>query len=317
MKQSCKLLGLFLFLVAIADALSQSAALLTFHPIGNAPNAAFTVARSVNNRSVVVGTYFPIGGVGYVGYLQSGSSFTTVVPSGAVNSFLMGINDSGVAVGGYCTDFSCNASASEHGFTYNVLTKKITEFNYPQAETKISPSGINNAGQIVGGYCPNSVTCEQTGLSQFGFLLNKGTYTTLAVPGAALTQATAINGSGTIVGAYTLGGFNPYTGFIWQNGSFTNTNILFPGTSTTFPVGIDGAGNIYGLFFDQNGITHGFQYSVAGVYTQIDLPNSESTALNGASSNGNVVGGGNIFSNNQYYSDQFIGTPTAAKPEGK
>ncbi len=305
---------LCLFLLLSSSLLSQSSPLLTFHVIGSPPNVAFPSATAVNIKNVVVGGYLPIGSAGYVGYLQSGSHFYAIAPQGSTSAYLMGINDSGLAVGGFCTDQSCGGSASEHGFTYNAVSKQFTTFDYPQAGTKISPSGINDAGQIVGGYCPNSVTC---GLSQFGFLLSGGQYTTISVPGASFTQASGINNSGTVLGRYLNANFSAEIGFLWQNGTFLNTNIQFPGTNTTIPVGIDDAGNVYGAFYDSTGVTHGFQYSVAGVYTQIDVPSAVASYLAGASSNGNVVGGAVLIVKNQYYEDFFIGTPLAAKPEGK
>src|SRR5262249_4070621 len=56
-------------------------------------------------------------------------------------------------------------------------------------------SGINDAGQIVGGY----VDARGGG---YGFILSGGTYTTLNVPGSVYTQAWGISNAGLIVGSY-------------------------------------------------------------------------------------------------------------------
>ena len=55
--------------------------------------------------------------------------------------------------------------------------------------------GINNAGQIVGTYAANGTT--------YGFLYDKGIYTTLAIP-EDFVDARGINDQGQIVGAYEI-----------------------------------------------------------------------------------------------------------------
>ena len=54
--------------------------------------------------------------------------------------------------------------------------------------------GINAAGQVVG-------RCYD-GFTEHGFLLDKGTFTTIDPPGSAFTQAIGINAAGHIVGDY-------------------------------------------------------------------------------------------------------------------
>jgi probable HAF family extracellular repeat protein len=50
-------------------------------------------------------------------------------------------------------------------------------------------TGINDSGQIVGGY-------HTGGFRIHGFLFDQGSYTTLDVPGATLTLTYGINGGG-------------------------------------------------------------------------------------------------------------------------
>jgi uncharacterized membrane protein len=69
-----------------------------------------------------------------------------------------------------------------------------TTFDDPSG-TDTFPLGMNDAGQIVGGYS------SADGLH--GFLLSGGTFTTLDDPSATtITQARSINGLGQIVGFY-------------------------------------------------------------------------------------------------------------------
>src|SRR5579864_8315012 len=58
-------------------------------------------------------------------------------------------------------------------------------------------SGINPAGEMVGTYA------DALGM-QHGFLLSRGQFTTLDVPGAVSTTAKGINPRGDIVGAYIV-----------------------------------------------------------------------------------------------------------------
>ena len=73
--------------------------------------------------------------------------------------------------------------------TYNFTTLDVP------GSTDTWASGINDSGQIVGGYFGADGT--------HGFLLDQGSYTTLDVPGARYTWATGINASGQIVGGYS------------------------------------------------------------------------------------------------------------------
>jgi uncharacterized membrane protein len=68
-----------------------------------------------------------------------------------------------------------------------------TTLDDPNASNGTQVYGINNAGQIVGGY----------DIFQHGFLLSGGTYTTINDPFATRgTNAWGINGSGQIVGQF-------------------------------------------------------------------------------------------------------------------
>jgi hypothetical protein len=53
---------------------------------------------------------------------------------------------------------------------------KFTTINHPKATLETAPYGINNRGQIVGGY-------DTPGFIFQGFLLDRGRYKTIAVPG--------------------------------------------------------------------------------------------------------------------------------------
>jgi probable HAF family extracellular repeat protein len=74
------------------------------------------------------------------------------------------------------------------------VTYTFGTINVPGASFVIA-SGINNSGQIVGGYD------DASGYAH-GFLDTGGFFTTINVPGASTTYAYGINDSGQIVGGY-------------------------------------------------------------------------------------------------------------------
>ena len=169
-----------------------------------------------------------------------------------------------------------------------------------------SAVGINNKGDVVGYY--------QDSMGRIhGFILSKGSYTTLDYPGAiGGTFAAGINDAGVVVGSYDNGqivaGFvyangtfaqlryhksatfpasinkagdivgsysvnNTYRGFEWSNGKFKT--FAPPHSTGTFPAGINTAGSISGTFYDASG-QHGFLLR-NGTYGTIDVPGSNNT----------------------------------------
>jgi probable HAF family extracellular repeat protein len=117
------------------------------------------------------------------------------------------------------------------------ITFSITLIDVPSS-TSTRANGINNAGQIVGGYTDGTGT--------HGFLDTNGTFTTLNFPGSTYTEATGINNLGQIVGIYSGGAF------LYANGTFSNLDIpifLSLGESAvadSFRVSINDAGHIVG-----------------------------------------------------------------------
>ena len=84
--------------------------------------------------------------------------------------------------------------------------------------------------------------------------LKKGTFTTIDVPGASLTQAFGINPRGDIVGSYAAGGATH--GFLLdKKGTFTTIDV--PGASFTEALGVNPRGDIVGRY-SAGGAFHGF-----------------------------------------------------------
>jgi hypothetical protein len=87
-----------------------------------------------------------------------------------------------------------------------------------------------------------------------GFRLTGVTYTTLDVPGAALTVAQGINDSGQIAGLYQDSN-GTFHGFVRNDGTYVTIDV--PGATLTQIKGINNAGHMAGYFEDATG-THGF-----------------------------------------------------------
>jgi hypothetical protein len=117
--------------------------------------------------------------------------------------------------------------------------------------------GISPTGDIVGVYT------DAVGV-QHGFLLSRGQFTKIDVPGALATVARGISPTGDIVGQYTapvssapwgssaycpaVGSTACIKGFLYSHGAFSN--VLFPGHPGAIPGRITPDGSMYGCYHD-------------------------------------------------------------------
>lgn len=158
--------------------------------------------------------------------------------------------------------------------------QQFATVNVP-GSTSTSAGGINDLGQIVGGYTDDSNVGH-------GFLLSGGAYTTIDYPQSIYTALAGINNLGQMVGNYTDGN-NAEHGFSLINGVYTAINDpAFP--QGTYPAQISDVGTIAGLGFDAQGVIHGFTL-INGVYTTIDYPGASSTQILDMSFNGTEMVG--------------------------
>jgi hypothetical protein len=142
-----------------------------------------------------------------------------------------------------------------------------------------SANGVNDAGQISGGYLPNK------GPIGDGFLLQAGMFTTLDFPGSIETVAAKLNASDQVVGVYILSGRH---GFLYSQGNYTTIDV--PGSTDDQSEGINNAGQIVGFYVDSGGATHGY-LRTGGNYTPVDVPGSTLTRADGINNSSQIVGG--------------------------
>lgn len=142
-------------------------------------------------------------------------------------------------------------------------------------------SGINARGDIVGRY-------DDVNGVVHGFLLRKGTFTAIDVPGASFTSARAINARGDIAGRMQDAGGVDHA-FLLHDGHFTQ--IDFPSAVSTIGRGINNAGDVTGNYIDRHGTEIGFVLQ-DGKFRSV-LANPCSSDVWSAMDNGRVVVGDN------------------------
>src|SRR5215472_17564928 len=160
--------------------------------------------------------------------------------------------------------------AEAQGYNY-------ASIDYPNA-IRTRTFGISPGGVIVGDYRDSSGTLQ-------GFLLSKGRYITVDVPGVLIgltgvlpTSLRGINPAGDIVGYYfappgssadcTVAFAPPcQKGFLLHRGTFST--VLFPGHDGSIPQRITPTGDIYGCYHDLDymGSMFGFTRAAIGEFT--------------------------------------------------
>jgi probable HAF family extracellular repeat protein len=175
----------------------------------------------------------------------------------------------------------------------------FTTIDFPDATFGTSASKINAREQIVGGWFELNKSHGVIMVVGHGFLLDKGLFATIDVPGSSMTAALGINNRRQIVGEYR-DIFGRSHGFLWDNGVFTTIDV--PGSMGTTARGINNHGQIVGNYLDVDGMRvdrcerdlrgcHGFLLD-HGVFITIDEPASSGTTVSGINNHGQIVGHG-------------------------
>lgn len=225
-------------------------------------------------------------------------AYTTIDYPGATETYPAGINDiSGTAlintagqtgaIVGYYKDSSLNV----HGFQYANGT--FSSIDYPGAAATFA-QGINNTGQIVGGWCPATGNCQ-------GFRRSAtGTFSNLRYPGSASTQANGINDAGQVVGQYYNSTGNDHGFLLYAGNSYT---IDAPGASGTLANAINGDASIAGTFYspDTSFVEYALPPTWSGTFTTFSYGGGP-TYGNGIDNDndllGEASGGGFLLTNN-------------------
>jgi uncharacterized membrane protein len=215
----------------------------------NFPLAVNTVATSISGTRIVAG-YFVDNSPGRhtFGFIRNRAIWTYYkdfkTPKGpnTVNE-LLGINDSGIAVGFYKDSYG-------NDMPYELADGHYQPLRPPGAVTAMA-TGINKPGDITGAETLASGVTE-------GWALRNGVYSQFSYAGASSTQAFAINYQGEIVGSYVDGAGTH--GFIltslsqqqWQSIDEPNA------AGVTVVTSINDHHTISGWYVDASGRTNGF-----------------------------------------------------------
>ena len=169
-------------------------------------------------------------------------------------------------------------------------------------------TGINDAGQVVGGAC-NLVTVTPpppwlpyfTVQNPCAFLYSGGTMQNLSTfPGAGETAAFAINNSGAVAVGPFSGFGDQYLGghaLLYSGGTMQNLGPLLPGPGyfpNSYAQGINNSGQVVGWGNDMSGSELAFLSSGGTMQSLGTAPGWDWSAAFGINDNGQVVGwGGN------------------------
>jgi hypothetical protein len=217
----------------------------------NFPGSKQTQVVGIDNKGNTAGFWVNKAGTnrGFVEWNGVFESFTnphTPMMPGSVNQ-LLGVNDSGVAVG-----FYNDAKGHSHAYEVNQATGVFTAIKIP-GDVSTQATGINNLGDIVG------FGTDAAG-NTTSWLRHNGHLTTYQFPGGSDTQAFGINDHDEIVGTY-LDRQSVMHGFTlksplgpvshWQ--SIDDPN----GVGTTTVNGVNNTGKLVGFYTDAAGNTDG------------------------------------------------------------
>ncbi len=254
----------------------------------NFPGAVQTQVTGLNNLGVTVGFWSSANNASMVndnsGFWALGGQFHNAnFPAGSLASppvdQLLGVNDSGVAVG-----FWTDANGDNHGYLVNVSTgtyRSVTDPNAPGAS--LTAAAINSGGAIAGFYTNQSGNTD-------GFLMAGNTFIDLSVPGASSTMALGVNDNDEVVGTYTAGsGSSAAThGFSWTLGGGFQSIDDPRGVGTTTINGVNDAGDLVGFYVDGAGNTDGMLAAPKAAVQVPQVPMPQGTVTLGRDGSGAV-----------------------------
>jgi probable HAF family extracellular repeat protein len=245
----------------------------------------------INNRGEIVGEYIIASRKESIMLRDRRGRITSFDVPGGRGTEATDINDRGQIVGTYSEDTPIvNNSARPRAYLLDRLGRgEFTRIDFPDAAVTVA-AGVNNRGQVVGGYLDANGTPH-------GYRWDKGRFTTIDVPGAVGTMLGDINDRGEIVGVYSDDPDDPtgatgVHGFLLSRGDFTTFDA--PGVPLTQPSAINNRGQVVGSTVSDPAGTelHGFLLAAgpAGPFTPIDFPGAPNTVAVGINDRGQIVG---------------------------
>ena len=214
----------------------------------NFPGAVQTQVTAINGSGDTAGIWLGSSRLpqGFIDWKGTFTSYNDPAASGGTE--ILGLNDSGIAVG-----FYVGPSNQRYGFTLDRATGTFTGVTPPGA-SNVTAAGVNDGADIVGYYSSGS-----TGSNSVGFLEKNGTFTAVAYPGAVSTMALGVNAHDAVVGTY-VDAYGKTHGFLLRNPLNGPTYLWIDdpqGAGTTTLNGINDRINMVGYYVDTSGNTIG------------------------------------------------------------
>lgn len=192
------------------------------------PGAALTIANSINNNNVIVGSFFDAASSVH-GFIYKNGKYTQIDYPGSTETEALGINDKGDIVGVYQVAGPLNF----HGFLRH--NGEFTTIDAPQAQFGTKVFGINTNMVMVGTFDDSQ-----------GFIFRQGAFTVVNAPQlpgeSPQTQLSGISNLGWISGQV-------FTGGIWRGFWFKDQDFDFlepAGTIDSEVTGMNGHGDVVG-----------------------------------------------------------------------
>jgi len=127
---------------------------------------------------------------------------------------------------------------------------------------------------------------------EIGFAYRGTTNSVIAYPGSISSEASGVNASGHIVGAFADQN-GVVHGFLYDGKTYATIDP--PGSTYTCTLGINAAGEIVG-YYSVNYVSHGFLLS-NGSFIEIDFPSMPATTVTGINDKGAIAGSYLDFNN--------------------
>jgi hypothetical protein len=197
--------------------------------------------------------------------------FADVKAKGATETDSYAVNDKGTIAGDYI-----DSAGTQHGMI--LAGKTLTSFDGPSGSTAIAAYGINTSNVVVGYYL------DSNGVPT-SFAYSNGTFTPIAYPKAAATEATGINDNGWIVGSY-FDAKGVEHGFYFDTKKYHAVNVK--GATTTVGWAINNKNTMTMYTVDSSGLpVDGFLLN-GKKFTNVDVPSYTENALHAISNNGDL-----------------------------
>jgi hypothetical protein len=265
----------------------------------------FNQLLGINNEGVIVG-YFGSGadaahpnkGYELLPPYAQGDFVNRNFP-GSAQTQVVGVNDTGIAVGFYVTANGANIGFWRAGHRYHSVAFPTMNNAKPAFNQLL---GVNDTGTAIGFY--NDAAGNAHG---YAYNIRTRRFKMITVPGATSLTATGINNLGTETGFYTTAGGATNSFVKFHHGrTFT---LVMPGASATQAFGLNDRGEVVGTYnvgTGNNAVTHGFTW-MNGKFTTVDYPAASATFINGVNDEGDIVG---FYTDAKGNTDGFVGLPS-------